>query len=431
MRVSRSRLAAILVLPLTGLVAACTPTLSLQTVPPPTQSKATISAQPSGSQKVAPSTPIVVTADSGQLASVQVSGPKGEVPGQLSPDGRTWTADATQLGFGKTYTVAATAVDSRGVETTTTSEFSTVDPSKFVHAEVVSPQAGSTMGVGTPIVVKFDRNIKRKAEVEKALVVTTPTPLVGAWAWRDDSTVEFRPMYYWPGNIPVTVDLNLDGVQTGKETFGKGTTQFSFNLGPSMVTHVDAEKHKAQVYRDGEKVKTIPITTGKDGFETRSGTLVITTKERTRIMDAATGGTDTSDPEYYRLKVEYAMRITNSGEFLHAAPWSVGSQGRANVSHGCVGMSTSDAQWLFDNSSLGDVVEITGTSVPQNLGNGITVWTESWDDWLARSENGAVVTTVAATAVPTAESSAEPSSSASAPGDASPEPSASPVAFQP
>ena len=288
----------------------------------------------------------------------------------------------------------ATAIDVRGVPTTTTSAFTTLEPSRFVHAEVASPTAGSTMGVGTPIVVRFDRPIKRRAEVERALVVRTPVPVLGAWAWRDDSTVEFRPKEYWPGNMPVSVDLAMEGVQTGKETFGQGNSTFTFALGPSMVTHVNAETHTADVYRDGERIRTIPITTGKSGFETRSGVKVIMSKERTRVMDAATGGTDPNDPEYYRLQVEYAMRVTNSGEFLHAAPWSVYAQGRQNVSHGCVGMSTANAQWLYDQSSVGDVVEVVGTSVTQNLGNGITVWTEPWEDWLARSAAGPVITTV-------------------------------------
>ena len=377
---------------------ACTPELTLRTAEPPAVSRASIVAEPPGGAPVAPSTPVVVRAVDGLLSSVVVEGPDGPLPGSVGPDGMTWTSQAEGLGYGARYAVRATAVDARGVSTTARSEFTTIEPSRFVHAEVVSPATGSTVGVGTPIVVRFDRGIKRRAEVERALVVRTPVPVLGAWAWRDDSTVEFRPKEYWPGNMPVTVDLDLEGVQTGRETFGEGTSQHTFALGPSMVTRVNAETHTADVYRDGERIRTIPITTGKAGFETRSGVKVITTKERTRVMDAATGGTDRTDPEYYRLQVEYAMRITDSGEFLHAAPWSVYAQGRQNVSHGCVGMSTANAQWLFDQTSLGDVVEVVGTDRPQDLGNGITVWTESWEDWLARSSAGPVITTAEAPA---------------------------------
>jgi lipoprotein-anchoring transpeptidase ErfK/SrfK len=102
-------------------------------------------------------------------------------------------------------------------------------------------------------------------------------------------------------------------------------------------------------------------------------------------MDAATGGTDPNDPEYYRLEVDYAMRVTNSGEFLHAAPWSVASQGRANVSHGCTGMSTANAAWLYANSQVGDVVVYTGSSRPMEPWNGMGLWNVPWDEWSSGS----------------------------------------------
>jgi hypothetical protein len=159
-----------------------------------------------------------------------------------------------------------------------------------------------------------------------------------------------------------------------------------------MVTKVDALTYKAEVYKDGELIRSLPITTGKAGFETRSGIKVILSKERSRIMDAASGGTPRGDADYYRVLAEYAMRITPSGEFLHAAPWSVGYQGRANVSHGCVGMSTGNAQWLYEQTIVGDVVEVTGTPRTQDLGNGITIWNESWQEWLANSAMGPVWT---------------------------------------
>ena len=382
-------------------VSACAPAASLEfdTVEPSTESRATIAAQPSGAKKIDPAQRIVVTASDGQLAEVSVMGPKGPVKGDLSADGTVWTAKRPTLAFGSTYTVEATAIDPRGVATNHTDEFRTLEPKDFFSGRV-APGEGAIVGVGMPITVTFDREIKNKDEVERALVVYTPTHLEGAWSWNGPDTVEFRPKDYWPGNIDVTVDLNLKGVQGSKGVYGQGNRSTTFSIGPSMITKVDAQTHQAKVFRDGEKVRTIPITTGKAGFETRSGVKVIVSKERTRVMDAATGGTEESDPEYYRIEVEYAMRVTYTGEFVHAAPWSVGSQGYANVSHGCIGMSTSNAQWLYDQTNVGDVVEVTGTSNPQNLGNGITVWNETWDEWLAGSKNGTVTTVAAGSPIP-------------------------------
>ncbi len=392
-------------------ISACTPAASVDfsTVVPSDVSRATISAQPAAGKKVDPGQRITVTATDGQLSDVVVLGPKGNpLKGQLSPDGSTWTATKGSLGYGKTYTVKASAIDPRGVQTSSTNEFSTLEPKALVRA-TVDPGEGRAVGVGMPITVNFDRAIKDRAAVEQALVVYTPTPIEGAWSWTNDTQVRFRPKDYWPGDIDVTVAANLKGVKIAKGVFGKEDTSTTFRVGSSTVIKVNADSHEAKVFRNGEKVRTIPVTTGKDGFETRSGTKIILSKEPTRVMDAATGGTNPDDPEYYRIEVQYAMRLTYSGEFLHAAPWSVGSQGYANVSHGCIGMSTANAEWLYGLAKIGDPVEVTGTDNPQNLGNGITVWTTTWDEWLKDSQVGAITTQVAGTA-PTAPAVPDPTS---------------------
>ena len=224
---------------------------------------------------------------------------------------------------------------------------------------------------------------------EAAMIVRTTEPVLGAWAWRDDQTAEFRPKTLWPGDMNVEVDLNLTGVQAKPGVFGKSNSTDTFSFRPSMVSVVDAETHTMEVFRGGELINTIPITTGKAGFETRSGTKVLISKERSRIMDAATGGTAESSAEYYRVNAEYAMRLNYTGEFVHAAPWSVGSQGNANVSHGCVGMSTANGEWWWNQNEIGDVVVVENTSREQgDDGNGITIWNATWEEWLAKSLAG-------------------------------------------
>ena len=96
-------------------------------------------------------------------------------------------------------------------------------------------------------------------------------------------------------------------------------------------------------------LRTIPITTGEQPkFTTRSGIKVIIEKYDAKRMDSETIGIPNDSPDGYNIdNVQWAMRVTYSGEFVHAAPWSVGSQGYANVSHGCTGMSTANADWLY------------------------------------------------------------------------------------
>jgi len=369
-------------------VTACTPTLTLTTVAPDGTPRVSVLAQPVATSPVEPDTQVVVQAQGGILTQVAVMGPEGEVSGILSEDGSQWTATAGPLDYSATYTVTATGADSRGRTQEFTNTFDTIEPEKFFKAEV-SPTAGEIVGVGEPIRVTFNKKVENKDAVESAIVVRTSTPVLGAWAWIDNRTAEFRPKDLWPGNTEVEVDLNLMGVQAKPGVFGKFDSTDNFSFRRSMVSVVDADKHTMDVFENGELVKTIPVTTGKPGFETRSGTKVLITKERSRIMDAATGGTSEGNPEYYRVNAEYAMRMTYSGEFVHAAPWSTGSQGSANVSHGCVGMSTTNAAWWWNENEIGDVVIVENTPIQQtNDGNGLTVWNEPWDEWLSRSATG-------------------------------------------
>ena len=372
-------------------LAACQPTLTVSTAEVPTTPEVQITAEPAASQ-VDPATPVVVEATDGLLKDVEVTGPSGVIPGSLDATGTVWTSEEGVLDYGASYTVSAEAFDARGNVASEVSQFSTLEPEKFFKA-YAEPADGEVVGVGIPITVNFNKKVANKAEVEQAMIVRTPEPLVGAWAWKDDKTAEFRPKELWPGDMDVTVELNFEGVQAKDGVFGKEDTSQTFRFRPSMVSVVDADTYTMDVFKAGELVNTIPITTGKEGWETRSGTKVLLTKERMRLMDAASGGISEDNPEYWRVEAPYAMRLTYSGEFVHGAPWSVASQGNANVSHGCVGMSESNAAWWWNENEIGDVVVVKNTGRPQsNDGNGLTIWNDEWHQWLERSAAGAVFT---------------------------------------
>jgi len=159
----------------------------------------------------------------------------------------------------------------------------------------------------------------------------------------------------------------------------------NFKIGSSFIMEQDSGSHVLKVKRNGKVIRTIPSSSGKYGHETRSGTKVIMSKEEHVVMDAATLGVAKDDPDYYRLDVYKAMRITWSGEYVHSAPWSVGSQGYSNVSHGCINLSPDNASWLFDNAKIGDPFMVKNTGREQDLGNGWTMWEESWKQWKSGS----------------------------------------------
>ena len=326
-----------------------------------------------------------VSAAGGTLDSVSVTSAEGDVAGELANDG-TWTA-TSRLEPGATYTVATESTAPNGDEQRDRSRFATEDLSldEQTYASI-SPLQGETVGVGMPVIVTFDVPVTDHASMEKHMTVTSTPKQEGAWHWLSDSEVHWRPKSYWQAGTDVSVDLDVNSVPAGDGVYGQESRHVDFHIGDAHVYKVNTQTHQMKVYSNGALLKTIPITTGKDGFITRSGVKVIIEKFRSKRMNSETVGIDPNGPDGYDIDdVEYAMRLTYSGEFIHAAPWSVSSQGYANVSHGCTGMSTSNAQWLYNMSSRGDVVEYVGTNRPMTLTNGYGDWNESFSDWRAGS----------------------------------------------
>jgi lipoprotein-anchoring transpeptidase ErfK/SrfK len=375
------------------LTTACAPALDVRTAAVPEASQATVVGDFLNQTEVDFREELVMAADQGRLTSVTVTDPAGNtLPGEHTAGGTEWRIPAGALDLATKYDVSVEAIDRYGTPMAQQASFTTIVPSN-VLAYDFSLRQGSTYGVGMPVSISFDKPVVDRAAVEERLQVTTSTPIEGRWSWKGDRYVTYRPKEYWPAGTKVTVAANLRGVEPEPGVFAMENRSLDFEIGSSLIAVVDADTHTMTVRRNGEVVRTMPITTGKEGWETRSGIKVIMSKERNLVMDAATLGVAEDDPEYYRLDVEYAMRVTWSGEFVHSAPWSVASQGRDNVSHGCVGMSTANAKWFFDNAKIGDVVQVLNTGRYQDLGNGITVWNESWDRWVAGSAlNGAQAT---------------------------------------
>jgi lipoprotein-anchoring transpeptidase ErfK/SrfK len=322
---------------------------------------------------------VKLTAEHGTFRTVTVQAGKKPFAGGLSADKTTWTAKQ-RLEPGTTYTVHAVAVDSRGLKTTKNSTFSTqkltLDEQTYPS---FSPVSGDTVGIGMPVIVRFDRPVTDKAAIEKHLSVSSTSHQNGAWHWISDNEVHWRPAHYWKPGSDVTVSADINSVPAGHGIYGQLNRSETFHIGRSVVSKVNIATDHMRTYIDGKLARTIPITTGKSGFTTRSGVKVIVEKLRHTRMDSETIGISHNSANGYDLSdVEYAMRLTYTGEFLHAAPWSVGSQGYANVSHGCTGMSTANAAWLYENSKVGDVVEYTGSNRPMTLTNGFGDWNESF-----------------------------------------------------
>ncbi|WP_345506958.1 L,D-transpeptidase [Terrabacter aeriphilus] len=340
-------------------------------------------------EDVAVDTRVTAAAEKGTLTKASLSyeskkGKKVDVEGDL--EGGTWTAgDLLEPGVTYTLDMEATDTDGKAVESTRTFSTAklTLDDQVYV---AVSPRDGGTVGVGMPVVVRFDLPVTDKKSFEKNMSVTASPAQAGSWYWLSSREAHWRPKTYWKAGTKVHVEANLNGVPAGSNRWGQMSRTSDFTIGRSVIAKVNLKTDQMDVYINGSKVKRIPVTGGRPGFTTRSGVKVIMDKQTNITMRAETIGLKKDDPNYYAdTPVKYAMRVTNSGEFLHTAPWSVADQGRRNVSHGCTGMSDANGEWLFGQMRIGDVVETTGTDRPMTMGNGYSDWNLSWAKWKAGS----------------------------------------------
>jgi lipoprotein-anchoring transpeptidase ErfK/SrfK len=199
-----------------------------------------------------------------------------------------------------------------------------------------------------------------------------------------DREVHWRPPTYWKPKTKVTIHSDLQDVSIGHDTYGvQGTHATSFKIGASHISEVDIATHQMKVYDGRKLIKTLPVSTGRDQYPTMDGVHITLDREPVVQMNSATVGIPKSSPGYYNETVYWDVRISNSGEYVHAAPWSVGEQGFTNVSHGCVNVSTANAEWFYNWSQLGDVVDVyDGVRPPLSYDAGTEDWNMSWKSWL-------------------------------------------------
>ncbi|NEY34119.1 L,D-transpeptidase family protein [Streptomyces sp. PRKS01-65] len=348
---------------------------------------------PTGAGRTAdPDTPLEVVAEDpdGRITDVTAQDAAGRyVAGELSADGTRWHS-VSPLAADTRYTVRVSTENDDGEPGRKVLTFRTGKPTAHQRLDVsFGPRAG-TYGVGQPVTAELSEPVRdpaQRAMVERALKVRSTPAVEGAWHWVDDEELHYRPRDYWPVGATVEAHSTLEGMKISDRVWGGVAKPLRFTTGDRVIAVTDAAAHTMTVYRNGEEIRRIPVTTGKSGFETRNGVKVVLGKERFVRMRSSTVGIAEGSADSYDLPVHFATRVTWSGEYVHAAPWSVGSQGSANVSHGCVGMSTGNAEWFFGTVREGDLVEVVNSygETMEPFGNGFGDWNLDWRTWRAGS----------------------------------------------
>ncbi|WP_046500713.1 L,D-transpeptidase [Streptomyces odonnellii] len=337
-----------------------------------------------------------VTVTKGTLTEVTMTTADGtDVPGTMSDDSTSWQPDG-QLDRSTTYKITASAKDAKGRAAHENSSFTTVSPSNSFIGNF-TPEDGSTVGVGMPVSINFDKAISDQKAVQEGITVTSSSGQEVVGHWFNSQRLDFRPEQYWEGNSTVTLKLDLDGVEGAPGVFGVQQKTVTFSIGRNQVSTVDAQSKTMTVTRDGQTIKTIPISSGSPENPTYNGQMVISEKfKETRMNGATVGFTDDDGKGEYDIKdVPHAMRLSTSGTFIHGNYWGAKSIfGSVNTSHGCVGLAdvkgagdpNQPAAWFYNNSLIGDVVVVKNspdkTIKPDN---GLNGWNLNWADWQAGS----------------------------------------------
>ncbi|MGV0723116.1 Ig-like domain-containing protein [Mycolicibacterium elephantis] len=341
-----------------------------------------VSSVKDGAVGVSVDAPVTVSAESGVLGSVTMVNENGRVvDGKLSPDGLTWST-TEPLGYNKRYTLTAESMGLGGA-TSRQMTFETHSPENLTMPYVV-PSDGEVVGVGQPVAIRFDENIPNRLAAQRAITIKTTPPVEGAFYWLNNREVRWRPQHYWKPGTKVEVSVNTYGVDLGDGLYGQENVSTHFTIGDEVISTIDDNTKTMTVKRNGEVVKTMPVSMGKNSTPTNNGTYIVGEKRAHMVMDSSTYGVPVNSPNGYRTEVDWATQISYSGIYVHAAPWSVGSQGYSNVSHGCVNVSTSNGQWFYNNSKRGDVVEVintVGSTLPGT--DGLGDWNIPWETWKA------------------------------------------------
>jgi lipoprotein-anchoring transpeptidase ErfK/SrfK len=324
-----------------------------------------------GTKNAKPNKGISVTATSGKITNVAVTTGHQEVGGILATDQKSWHTNWS-LHTGAGYKVTVTAINADNRSTTTASSFRTLAAGATFSASTIEG-LNQTYGVGMPITIMFSSAVTRKAAVEKAIQIKTSKPVVGAWIWDTDETLSFRPQRYWPAHTKVSFTGHFNGLAIAPGVYGTANLKQSFRIGNSLIGVTNTQTHKTRIFWKGKLYATWPDSSGAPGRDTADGTYLTIEKGNPVLM---------SGPGYKNVPVFWSVRFTWSGNYYHSAPWSVGEQGFANVSHGCVNLSPEHAQWYYERANPGDPITITNSPVTGVQGDGYTQWFYTWKQLL-------------------------------------------------
>ena len=341
-----------------ALLAACSGSPSAQTVMT-TTSTTTVEAPPAG-------------ASSGSAVTVPPTSVRSAA-----------TANVTTTA---TRSAAASLAPSAAASSAAVGTTSSAAPSGApVHVRLYQSD-GRTYGVGMPIIVYLSKVITDGRPFAAATKVNVNgRSAAGAWFFRKsgvrpDYPLEghYRLASYWPAHVTITLDLPVAGLSAGTGLVFNDSLTLTMNTGARNITTVDGATERLTLTTDGHAKFDFPVSLGKASTPTFTGTKVVMERDAVKRMIGTTPG------DTYDLQVPWSVRLTNSGEFIHAASWNGGNIGQRSTSNGCTNLNVAAAQQYFQFATIGDVAVYRNTGgPPMPIWDGYGDWNLPWPQWKA------------------------------------------------
>jgi lipoprotein-anchoring transpeptidase ErfK/SrfK len=337
-----------------------------------------------GARGVRPDLPVRVLALRGRLINVTVRAGGRDVAGWMNAQATEWVS-RWALAPGAAFVVRAAAGNSAGTTVTAMSTFQTLRPGKTFSAWLDWTLAASqrrSYGVGLPVILDFSRPVTDKTAVQQALVVSAQEPVPGAWRWITDEQVVYRAEAFWPAHQTVTLMAHLAGVRAAAGVYGTKDLTYRFRIGAARISTVNVRTHHMTVRIDGKVARSYGISAGMGTalvYTTPSGTAL--TMDKARMVIMTNPNVPQGAPGWYREPVPLAVRLTNSGIYVHETPGAEWCLGVANCSHGCIRQPPAQALWFYNHNQTADVVHVTGTNRTMAFGDGWTFYQMPWKQW--------------------------------------------------
>jgi hypothetical protein len=155
------------------------------------------------------------------------------------------------------------------------------------------------------------------------------------------------------------IELGDLGRQAAKQkgyTFG-GSPQLSGapDWAPTIWNRridVDLSAQRLIAYEGDTPVYHAPVATGKDGFNTPTGSYAIYSKYPIETMTGSGGG-----ETWYVPDIPFVQYVVG-GVALHGTYWHDQWGTGFRLSHGCINLNIDDAEWLYEWADVGTQVDI-------------------------------------------------------------------------